>query len=597
MAFWGVPYQADEDREPGFFWHDGTVTPSDVHPGDGDDTGDLFGQFVDFDDPHSSGGLASMGMGMGMAAAPSRAVPGQEDPFLLDQPSDSIGSSTGDDLDFLSSSTDVDVNASSVYDVNPRTLAGGVGIRGQQQQQQQHLSQHMYAKACASVSDTDLPCLEGITLSSPTKKNFSPTREAFPSSAPQQHQLASPSPPKTSVAAGRRASRIVEAVGATIRKATASGRKKQRKPLPPMPARPDSPTFDEDQIRAPRQRPRQRDGGSQSREDHQQNGSSGPEFVLGPCDDPFHDAPSLPPPPSAAMRYDQREGVSPPLVSPAIKSEASAPEGVWTQPIPNGQWNAAQVGSGTWWEYNNAGQDSVSEMNMMNMAAMHAQQAEALQYQQQQQFQQSFQDTGNSGLMIHIPPPHVGNDDVNISPHARGLPPNLSLPPPGLAERPSRPPKAPSSGARHLSHSPVRHTRTRTRVPSASASASPTRSVSATNGGHTRHSSNGSTTSARSASGGRLPASMPGTPCSVRKRRSRDVSSGSASAEIGFVNFTPSDGGMLMTGVAPSGSSKTKARREKEAAERRRKMNEAAIRAVAAAGGDVDRLMQQGFAF
>jgi hypothetical protein len=585
MAFWGVPYQADEDREPGFFWHDGTVTPGDVHPGDGDDTGDLFGQFVDFDDPHPSGGL--MTMGVGMTTAPTRAMPGQEDPFLLDQPSDSIGSSTGDDLDFLSSSTDADATASSVYDVDPRTLAGGVGIRGQPQRQ--HLAQHVYTKDCTSTSDTDLPCLEGISLSSPTKKAFSPAKESFPSPAPQQLPQPSPSPPKTSATAGRRASRIVEAVGATIRKATAGGRKKQRKPLPPTPARPGSPTFEDDQLMAPRQRPRQRNGVRESHaaeaDGHLRQGALGGEFVMGPCDDPFHDAPSLPPPPSA-IRYDQREGVSPPLMSPAIKSEASAAEGIWPHSIPSGQWNGTPMGPGTpsWWEYDGAGAEPVSEMNMMNMAALQAQQAEALQYhqQQQQQFQPSFQDTGASGLMIHIPPPgHVA------------LPPATAP-----LERTSRPPKAPSSGARHLSHSPVRRTRARSRVPSASASTSPTRSVSATNQGHSRHSSNGSVASVRSASGGRLPASMPGTPCSVRKRRSRDVSgSAGASSDIGFVNFTPSDGGMLMTGVAPSGSSKTKARREKEAAERRRKMNEAAIRAVAAAGGDVDRLMQQGFAF
>ena len=72
---------------------------------------------------------------------------------------------------------------------------------------------------------------------------------------------------------------------------------------------------------------------------------------------------------------------------------------------------------------------------------------------------------------------------------------------------------------------------------------------------------------------------------------------GGGGGGVGFVNFTPSDGGMLMTGVAPSGSSKTKARREKEAMDRRKKLSEAAIKAVAAAGGDVETLMQQGFSF
>ncbi|CAI7666089.1 unnamed protein product [Penicillium glandicola] len=46
----------------------------------------------------------------------------------------------------------------------------------------------------------------------------------------------------------------------------------------------------------------------------------------------------------------------------------------------------------------------------------------------------------------------------------------------------------------------------------------------------------------------------------------------------------------ILTGVAPSGSSKTKARREQEARDRRRKLSEAALRAVRSAGGDVEAL-------
>lgn len=67
---------------------------------------------------------------------------------------------------------------------------------------------------------------------------------------------------------------------------------------------------------------------------------------------------------------------------------------------------------------------------------------------------------------------------------------------------------------------------------------------------------------------------------------SRQPSSGSA----GFVNFTPDDSRKILTGVAPSGSSKTKARREKEAADKRRKLSQAAMKAVIEAGGDVDSL-------
>jgi hypothetical protein len=60
------------------------------------------------------------------------------------------------------------------------------------------------------------------------------------------------------------------------------------------------------------------------------------------------------------------------------------------------------------------------------------------------------------------------------------------------------------------------------------------------------------------------------------------------------MNYTPHDHGVLMAGVAPSGSSKTKARREKEAAEKQRKMQEAVVKMVAAAGGDVRKLREEG---
>ena len=68
----------------------------------------------------------------------------------------------------------------------------------------------------------------------------------------------------------------------------------------------------------------------------------------------------------------------------------------------------------------------------------------------------------------------------------------------------------------------------------------------------------------------------------------------SKGGQIGFVNYTPDDSRVLMTGVAPSGSSKTKARREREAAERQRRLSEAVMKAVAAAGGDVARLKEEG---
>ncbi|KAK5723498.1 hypothetical protein LTR15_005196 [Elasticomyces elasticus] len=62
----------------------------------------------------------------------------------------------------------------------------------------------------------------------------------------------------------------------------------------------------------------------------------------------------------------------------------------------------------------------------------------------------------------------------------------------------------------------------------------------------------------------------------------------------GFVNFTPHDHNQILSGVAPSGSSKTKARREKEAADQRRRLSQAAVRAVVEAGGDLDALQKAG---
>lgn len=68
------------------------------------------------------------------------------------------------------------------------------------------------------------------------------------------------------------------------------------------------------------------------------------------------------------------------------------------------------------------------------------------------------------------------------------------------------------------------------------------------------------------------------------------LNSRGSSSNVSFVNFTPNDSKKILTGVAPSGSSKTKARREQEAREKRRKLSEAALLAVRNAGGDVEAL-------
>ncbi|KAI9797565.1 MAG: hypothetical protein M1835_007829 [Candelina submexicana] len=81
----------------------------------------------------------------------------------------------------------------------------------------------------------------------------------------------------------------------------------------------------------------------------------------------------------------------------------------------------------------------------------------------------------------------------------------------------------------------------------------------------------------------------PTTP-SHHRHKSSSTTPVSGSLGSGFVNFTPHDSQKILGGVAPSGSSKTKARREKEAEIKRRKLSEAAVRAVKEAGGDLGGL-------
>ncbi|KAK1984842.1 hypothetical protein LZ30DRAFT_779510 [Colletotrichum cereale] len=207
-----------------------------------------------------------------------------------------------------------------------------------------------------------------------------------------------------------------------------------------------------------------------------------------------------------------------------------------------------------------------------------------------------------SGLMIHMPQPRTTSSPViHYQPQQQQQQQQQQQlhhqqHPQQMTERRPRMPRAPSAGARHMCLStPMRKTRnpSRTRQPSRDSSTSPT----PTN--RSRHSSGGSL----SGIGGGAALSA-----SVKKRRSwsrresmrtPSIGSGLGSAPegVGFVNFTPSDKNILMTGVAPSGSSKTKARREKEAMEKRRRLSEAAIKAVKAAGGDVDKLVEEGFVF
>lgn len=62
--------------------------------------------------------------------------------------------------------------------------------------------------------------------------------------------------------------------------------------------------------------------------------------------------------------------------------------------------------------------------------------------------------------------------------------------------------------------------------------------------------------------------------------------SSSSFQEFSFVNYTMDDGDELLAAVAPSGTLKTRARREQEAREEQRRLEEAALAAIRKAGGD-----------
>ncbi|KAG7009255.1 developmental regulatory protein [Physcia stellaris] len=114
--------------------------------------------------------------------------------------------------------------------------------------------------------------------------------------------------------------------------------------------------------------------------------------------------------------------------------------------------------------------------------------------------------------------------------------------------------------------------------------------------GNARH--RASTPSSRSSSACPSPPPSAKPPPKPRKRSKSSRRKSSAGAlrspksagALGFVNFTPSDSQKILTGVAPSGSSKTKARRELEAIERKRRLSMAAEKAVKDAGGDLEKL-------
>lgn len=90
----------------------------------------------------------------------------------------------------------------------------------------------------------------------------------------------------------------------------------------------------------------------------------------------------------------------------------------------------------------------------------------------------------------------------------------------------------------------------------------------------------------------RSPSKKRGRSKSHRRKPSTSVLRSPASLD--FVNYTPNDSHKILTSVAPSGSSKTKARREQEALEKKKKLTLIAEQAVMDAGGDLEQLRASG---
>lgn len=77
-------------------------------------------------------------------------------------------------------------------------------------------------------------------------------------------------------------------------------------------------------------------------------------------------------------------------------------------------------------------------------------------------------------------------------------------------------------------------------------------------------------------------------------RRKPSTSMLRSPASLDFVNYTANDSYKILSSVAPSGSSKTKARREQEALEKKKKLTLIAEQAVMDAGGDLEQLRKSG---
>ena len=206
-------------------------------------------------------------------------------------------------------------------------------------------------------------------------------------------------------------------------------------------------------------------------------------------------------------------------------------------------------------------------------------------------FSMTYPSAEEIGIAIPYQPTHMQHNTIHDTPQkqqksrsfqANALSTYPPLPPPGYA---------------YQDESPFTTPRRRTTAPSRSPSpsASPTRGTSRSRASQQRsptkreHSTHRRKSIAKSGpKGAETPRrrSLSRPPRTPRAPRTPGESQGG----IGFVNFTPKDASKLLNDVAPSGSSKTRARREQEARDKRKKLSEAAIAAVRQAGGDISAL-------
>ncbi|KAG6316680.1 hypothetical protein E4U22_006906, partial [Claviceps purpurea] len=271
MTSWTVPVRAeavDNNTHPAMYWED-------MNSASPDDHADFFGQFVDFEGNTHANTFIGDEFGSMTASMPvmteSIMLMGNHNP-ILDGLSSAI--SSGDEFDFPSSSSHVGAASAAGHEVTPKDLTLSMedllpqGNQhpydlSQSQTQHQHTQQHpqQYAQQPqhhyhhhhqqqqqhqgleylnrASMSEADLSRLQEISL-------HSPHRPSVAASDPS-----SPPPPATEV---RKPKKFVDALSATLKKAT---KLRKGKKLTPGIVQQGSPIQEESQsLRIPKQRGR-----------------------------------------------------------------------------------------------------------------------------------------------------------------------------------------------------------------------------------------------------------------------------------------------------------------------------------------------------